>query len=63
MVSLVSMLPVQVFTGSPLTFSFGLACRDHTFDGNAFIQPTFSKSLCFRFRAVVFNLGPFSFFL
>jgi len=47
---------VRVFAGSPLTISFGLACRDHTFGGNAFTLATFSKCLWFRLRAVVFNL-------
>jgi len=31
-----SMAAVQVFVGSALTISFGLVCRDYTFDGNAF---------------------------
>jgi len=33
---LVSMLAVRLFVGSVLTISFGLACRDYTFNRNAF---------------------------
>jgi len=33
---LVSMPAVQLFVGSALTISFGLACRGYTFDRNAF---------------------------
>ena len=31
-----SMPAVRLFVGSALTISFGLACRDYTFDGSAF---------------------------
>ena len=33
---LVSALAVQLFLGSSLTISFGLACRGYTFDGRVF---------------------------
>jgi len=33
---LVSMSTARLFVGSALTISFGLACRDHTFERSAF---------------------------
>jgi len=45
---LVFMIAVRLFVGSALTISFGFACRDYTFDRNAF-----SKSLGFTFRVYI----------
>ena len=49
---LVSMPAVRVLNSSALSLCFGLAGRDHTFDGRAF-KPTFSKSFGFRFAVNV----------
>ena len=49
---LVSMPAARVLNSSALSLCFGLAGRDHTFDGRAF-KPTFSKSFGFRFAVNV----------